>query len=681
MKKIKSSKGKQSLYPRLIYCYKSVIESLQEMVSKPGFIDKYELWRERNIPQGVYADVFDGKVWNDFMSVDGLPFLAAPFNYALHLNVDRFQPFKHTQHSEGAIYLSVLNLPRQDRFLKENVILVGVTPGPKEPELHMNSFLQPLVSDLTKLWEGVCMKTANNVSIMVRAGLLCVGCDIPAARKVCGFLGHRATMGCSKCLLPFPTVKFGEKADYSNFDRTEWKQRTNDHHRSQAMKCRSCVTKSDRIEIERASGVRYSCLLELPYFNAPRMCIIDPMHNLLLGTSKMMVEIWKTSGILSVKDFAVIQLRVDSFVCPSEVARVPSKISSSFSGFTAEQWKNWTIYFSPYALKGILQFNHYNCWLLFVKACWLLCRRNITVAELKDGDDVMLEFSKRFVQLYGPTMCTMNMHLHGHIKECIEDFGPVYSFWCFSFEQLNGVLGSYHTNNHHISVQLMRRFLDSKLYAPEKWPSEFVEEYLTLLKGFDYNKGPLTQTTLNRDPSINDNLDVGPLPFVSECAFLPLELNDLQKLVNSGVDGSPYQVYLLHRRCNAVMLKSQNHEGHVLGAKNSRHSRSCLVLCRHVDRDDTGLASILFFAECITKNSNNGQQNGLWVAAVSWYMPHDCFVWFGKPTQVWATATFPGYSFVPVGNIKSRVLYTQAEVNFGRIIGLDTVNIVVPLNM
>lgn len=46
--KIISSKGKQSLYPRLIYCYKSVIESLQEMVSKPGFIDKCELWSEKH---------------------------------------------------------------------------------------------------------------------------------------------------------------------------------------------------------------------------------------------------------------------------------------------------------------------------------------------------------------------------------------------------------------------------------------------------------------------------------------------------------------------------------------------------------------------------------------------------------------------------------------------------------
>ena len=85
----------------------------------------------------------------------------------------------------------------------------------------------------------------------------------------------------------------------------------------------------------------------------------------------------------------------------------------------------------PYALKGTLAWNHYNCWMLFVKACWLLCRRSITFSELNDGDGALLEFCKMFVQIYGPNYCTMNMHLHGHIKECIDDFGPVYSFWCF----------------------------------------------------------------------------------------------------------------------------------------------------------------------------------------------------------------------------------------------------------
>lgn len=467
MKKVKSSKGKISLYPRLIYCYCSVIESLKCMIGgKTDFISKCEQWRERETPEGMYQDVYDGKMWKYFMNVDGVPFLSAPYNFALQLNVDWFQPFQHTQHSEGAIYLSILNLPREERYLKENIILVGIIPGPKEPSLHINSFLQPLVNELKLLWEGVCVNIPNKVTIIIRAALICVACDIPAARKVCGFLGHRATLGCSKCLLRFPTESFGDKPDYSNFARNQWKLRTNSHHRSEALSHNACNTKSGRIEVERRSGVRYSCLLQLPYFDASRMCIIDPMHNLLLGTSKKVMEVWKSNNVLTEKDFFEIQEKVDSFTCPVDVGHLPSKISSQFAGFTAEQWKNWTIYFSLYSLKGILPWNHYNCWLLFVKACWNFCRRTISTSELKDGDKYIMEFCESYKSIFGAKLCTMNMHLHGHLRECIEDYGPVYSFWCFSFERLNGILGSYPTNSRHISVQLARRFLESKVFAP-----------------------------------------------------------------------------------------------------------------------------------------------------------------------------------------------------------------------
>lgn len=307
MKKVKSSKGRVSLYPRLIYCYCSVIESLKEMVIKPGFIERCEQWREQKSPEGIYSDIYDGNIWKEFMSVDGVPFLSAPFNFALQLNVDWFQPFKHTKHAEGAIYLSILNLPRQERFLKENVLLVGVIPGPKEPALHINSLLQPLVDELKELWEGVCVKTLDSTCAIIRAALICVACDIPAGRKVCGFLGHRATMGCSKCLLPFPTESFGDKANYSNFNCSDWLPRTNSHHRTEATKWCACNTKTHRIETERKSGVRYSCLLQLPYFDAPRMCVIDPMHNMLLGTAKMVLELWKSMDTINEKDFDEVQ--------------------------------------------------------------------------------------------------------------------------------------------------------------------------------------------------------------------------------------------------------------------------------------------------------------------------------------------------------------------------------------
>ena len=37
-------------------------------------------------------------------------------------------------------------------------------------------------------------------------------------------------MGCSKCLKKFPCLSFGEKLDYSGFDRDAWAQRSMEQH-------------------------------------------------------------------------------------------------------------------------------------------------------------------------------------------------------------------------------------------------------------------------------------------------------------------------------------------------------------------------------------------------------------------------------------------------------------------
>ena len=43
--------------------------------------------------------------------------------------------------------------------------------------------------------------------------------------------------------------------------------------------------------------------------------------------------------------------------------------------------------------------------------------------------------------------------------DCVRDFGPMCSFWLFSFERLNGILGDEPTNNRSIELQLMNRFV------------------------------------------------------------------------------------------------------------------------------------------------------------------------------------------------------------------------------
>ena len=53
----------------------------------------------------------------------------------------------------------------------------------------------------------------------------------------------------------------------------------------------------------------------------------------------------------------------------------------------------------------------------------------------------------------------LNMHLHLHLKECLYDFGPPYSFWCYAFERYNGMLGNFPTNQKNIEPQLMKKCL------------------------------------------------------------------------------------------------------------------------------------------------------------------------------------------------------------------------------
>ena len=69
----------------------------------------------------------------------------------------------------------------------------------------------------------------------------------------------------------------------SNFNVANWEPRSNDLHRIFASRYQECKTKSQQKEVEREYGIRYSVLLELPYFDASRICIIDPMHKSSIG--------------------------------------------------------------------------------------------------------------------------------------------------------------------------------------------------------------------------------------------------------------------------------------------------------------------------------------------------------------------------------------------------------------
>ena len=152
-------------------------------MSRPGFLHAYEQWRERKLclPEEYFGDVYDGFVWKSFCN----GYLSSPYSYLLTLNVDWFQPFKHLEYSVGGIYMTIQNLPRALRYREENIILVGIVPGLKEPSLTINSYLAPLVKELKDFYLGISLLSTHNTPVTVQLALSCVSCDIPASRPQC----------------------------------------------------------------------------------------------------------------------------------------------------------------------------------------------------------------------------------------------------------------------------------------------------------------------------------------------------------------------------------------------------------------------------------------------------------------------------------------------------------------
>ena len=150
LKEVKTKNGnKIHFLPIKSYPYQSLKEGIGTLVSNPEFLTLCDHWRNgRDVLNGILADVYDGTVWQDFNSDKYNNYLKLPGNLLLSLNTVWFQPFERTKYSVGVLYLVILNLPRDQRYKMENIIIVGVIPGPKEPKLTMNSFIGPLVQEL-----------------------------------------------------------------------------------------------------------------------------------------------------------------------------------------------------------------------------------------------------------------------------------------------------------------------------------------------------------------------------------------------------------------------------------------------------------------------------------------------------------------------------------------------------
>ncbi|THV01678.1 hypothetical protein K435DRAFT_654794 [Dendrothele bispora CBS 962.96] len=153
------------------------------------------------------------------------------------------------------------------------MFLCGIIPGPKEPSFHeINYILKVLVDDLKVLWQqGIFLNKTHQhpTGRSVRGALGPLVCDLPAARLVAGFAPHSASeFACSLCV----------HEDRNNIDPSSFHPRDPEKHRKVAQAWLAAKTSDERDEIFKRTGIRWSELLNLPYWNPVHFTVIDSMH-------------------------------------------------------------------------------------------------------------------------------------------------------------------------------------------------------------------------------------------------------------------------------------------------------------------------------------------------------------------------------------------------------------------
>ncbi len=266
---------------------------IAELTSRSGFEDKMDaVWESSLGVGGVPAkmhDIFDGQFLHDFKDRDGYRFgrQTKEGHYIFSLPIDFFNPFTNKQAGKkvsfGVISVVCLNLPVSMRYKPENMFLAGVIPGPKEPPLTLKQYLTPLVDEFLEFWDpGVQLSHTSKFpeGRLILCALILVICDLLATRKAIGYAACAHERFCNIC----KCTRTGE--GYGHTDCRAWAWRSNEEWRKAAMDYQACGNEGARTAQFNKTGVRWTDLLRLPYFDISRCVVVDPMHNLFLGLIK-----------------------------------------------------------------------------------------------------------------------------------------------------------------------------------------------------------------------------------------------------------------------------------------------------------------------------------------------------------------------------------------------------------
>ena len=431
----------------------SVKNQIVNLFSRDGFYEKlqYRFTRQKSSNANI-EDIYDGRIYKKMFD-DGL--LSNPNNISFTWNTDGIPVFKSSKCSLWPIYLSINELHVKQRMRRENMIFAGLWYGESKPNFLL--FTKPLLRDLKMLEnEGIDVPVHGK---MVRSkAFLLYGCaDLPAKSAVMNMNQFNGAFSCFTCLQP------GENERTSSGGNIHVFPFNKDDPLGPPREDDKCA--NDAIE---AFGIRKpvhgikgpSFLLALNSYSFVHGGVIDYMHGVLLGISKVLIKLWFTSkhsaqAFSLYSRVSLVDARLLSIRVTNNISRTPRALSAHFKYWKASEFRSWILFYSLPLLADLMEktyFFHYAC---FVEAVHLLSGSSISIEDIERSNQNLMYFVLMFESLYGRRYCGLNMHSLLHLPQTVLDIGPLWAINCFGFEDANGQILKLFHGTQNVDMQIM----------------------------------------------------------------------------------------------------------------------------------------------------------------------------------------------------------------------------------
>ena len=370
------------------------------------------------------------------------------------------------------VMLALTSLPPALRMNVSNLILAGIWLGPVKPKLEM--ILQPVLEKL-KVYgtKGITIST-NGIDKVIKVKLILCVFDLVARPLATNTLQFNGYFGCLYCLdegvYELKRMLYPPLQDYIKRCKEDME---------------SWATLAERLG-KPMYGVKGHSVLSL-YIDIVRDIPIDYMHMILEGISKMLLKYWldesfKDRRFYIGKDIDKLDKMLLRIKPPHSFRRSPRSLKVSSTFWKASEHQAWLLYYAIPLLMHILPPDYVIHLSLLITSLHILLGTCIRKEDITKCRELLKTFHELLPELYPKTLCTANFHMLAHICDCVEDWGPLWCYSTFGFENLNGYLRKYAHGTGNILPQLVESFMMHQASSCAAVPHENNDETISFIK-------------------------------------------------------------------------------------------------------------------------------------------------------------------------------------------------------